>query len=100
MIKVKKINTKAKFSVEEMRQVVVRLKDLRLGMVECGEFIDENTNKKLHNNHVRCILRHDTGFCTAKVDAIVDKIRAMLLDYMNKNPDKVKVHYEDLTYLA
>jgi hypothetical protein len=98
MIKVKKITNNAAFTANEMRAVVNRLQELRLGICDSGEFLDENTRLRLHNNHVKCILRKDLGFDNAKLNAILLKVRRILLEFIENNPDKT-IEYRGVGYL-
>jgi hypothetical protein len=60
---------------EPLKKCVERLQELRIGVMWDGKFYDENTKFIVRDNHIKCILRNDTGITSKDATKSIEWIK-------------------------
>jgi hypothetical protein len=58
--------------IEPTKICIDRMQALGIGILASGRFFDENSQCVLHDNHMRCILKNDTGLPASMIKTSMD----------------------------
>jgi hypothetical protein len=73
----------------DVRPVLTRLRDLRLGVTDRhGFFFDETSQKLVSYNHVKCILKNDMQIPASKLDRIFERMYKVLPRVLEEQAEK------------
>ncbi len=62
---------------EHIKKCIDRLQDMRVGIMWDGRFYDETTKHIVRDNHIKCILKNDTGLRSKEIE--------ISMEWMKKN---------------
>jgi hypothetical protein len=60
---------------DPLKKCIERLQELRIGVMWDGKFYDERTKHIVRDNHIKCILRNDTGITSKDVTKSIEWIK-------------------------
>ena len=60
---------------EPLKKCIERLQELRIGVMWDGKFYDENTKFIVRDNHIKCMLRNDTGITSKDATKSIEWIK-------------------------
>jgi hypothetical protein len=60
---------------DPLKKCLDRLQELNIGIMWDGKFWDESTKFIVRDNHIKCMLRNDTGCTSSEVEKAIDWIK-------------------------